>query len=128
MSRIETLIVDATTDAEQIDNWIRPAFHGANRDDLVLNNRDSLGSDDVPHLSLTQETPLDERDVWGEWGVHREIRWADHVGDPAGSVFTEMGVMTAGEYIVEFVRRNNIRVKLMLRYPCWMREANHETA
>lgn len=117
--KTETRIVSERTNSAEIDAWIAPAFEGVGRGDLRTNNLDRLGSDDVPHLSLTQEARNEtERVGYGDWTCTREVRWADHDGDPVGTVCTDNGLMSAGQYAVEFARRNHMRVKLTLRWPC----------
>jgi len=111
----ETTIVTAQTNPSEIDAWAIRWFDGVTRDDLRVNNRHPLGTDDVPILMMTEQTHGEKyRRMYGEWGCSREIRWADHDDDPFASVFTDRGVMSIGCYVTEFARRNG-PVKLMMR-------------
>lgn len=116
--RTESMTVTADTTPDEIDQWIAPAFVGVDRADLRTNNRDGLGTDDVPCLMLQQEAYPDAvKQTFGDWVASREIRWADHEDDPLGTVLTELGLMTAGKYIARFVRLNRLSVRLTLSWP-----------
>lgn len=113
--------MSAATTAE-IATWILPAFAGVTLDDaLPVDSRGrrraaqyvGLGTDDLPHLSLTERTYTpDQERVYGEWGCERAVVW--EIGKRGEPLHANRTSMRAAEFVAAFVRRNG-RVRLSIR-------------
>lgn len=99
--------------AAEIAAWLLPAFARVDLNDALTNHRDSLGTDDMPHLALIERnyTPAFEA-AYGAWGAEREVQWdLGRRGDPFDAARV---AQRAAEFVDAFVRRNG-RVKLVVR-------------
>jgi len=101
-------------DIDSIAAWLETAWTGISPADAAIRIR--VGSDDCPHLSMTEKTrSATECAVYGPWGCHREVFW-EMRGRPGEPVDIGALCRRTAEFCVRFARSNG-RIALALRAP-----------
>ena len=114
MRTTKTLLL-LNSNAPYLSLALQRMWLGVDASDLEMHERDSLGSDDVPHASLTEShhafnhvSVADFERAYGPWGCHRELHWdqGPQRERPASGLDVKRICDRMVAYLQEFNRRN----------------------